>query len=189
MNGDVDNIRKSLRKPIVMVGLMGAGKTKIGELLAKALGLPFVDADHEIEATAGCTISDIFEQYGEPAFRDLERKVIARLMSDQLRVIATGGGAVMNEQTASLIWSSSIAIWIKADLDILVERTSRNNKRPLLQNGDPRAILQGLMDNRYPVYASAPVIVETDAGTAEGTLDRTVKALAEYLAAQDNHPR
>lgn len=183
MNGDVENIRKSLKKPVVMIGLMGAGKTKIGGMLADALGIPFVDADQEIEAAAGCSISDIFKQYGEPAFRDLERKVIARLLSDELRIVATGGGAVMNAQTADLIWSSSLAVWLKADLDVLVARTAHNTKRPLLMRGDPRTILGDLMDRRCPVYAQAPITVLSEDGAPEATLDKTLKALADHLAA------
>lgn len=185
MEAYVEKIKSRLAKPIVMVGLMGAGKTKIGGLLADALGLPFVDADHEIELSAGCTIAEIFAQYGEPTFRDLERKVITRLLSEKLRVIAPGGGALMNEETAALVKSSSTSIWLYADLDVLVERTGRNNKRPLLQGGDPREILQGLMDKRYPSYAKADITVTTDAAEAEVTLERVLKALDAHLCATD----
>lgn len=181
MNTDVENIKSALKKPIVIVGLMGAGKTKIGGLIAKALDLPFVDADQEIEASAGCTVSDIFEKYGEPEFRALERKVLARLISDDLKVIAPGGGAVMNGETAAIIWDKSVSVWLKASLDILVERTSRNTKRPLLRNGNPREILSGLMDVRYPVYGLANIVVETDAVEAEENANKVLKALAEYL--------
>ena len=180
-----ENIRNLLKKPIVMVGLMGAGKTKIGGMLAKALDLPFVDADQEIEAAAGCTIADIFETHGEPAFRDLERKVLARLLSDELKVIAPGGGAVMNDETAALVWSKSVSIWLKADLDILVERTSRNTKRPLLQNGDPREILAGLIEKRHPVYQKADLTVETDSSEIEHTLQKLLTALDAHLQSQD----
>jgi shikimate kinase len=175
------NIRKHLKKPLVMVGLMGAGKTKVGGMLAKSLDLPFVDADQEIEAAAGCSVADIFERHGEPAFRDLERKVLARLLSEELRVIAPGGGAVMNEETAALVWDKSTSIWLKADLDILVERTSRNNKRPLLKNGNPREILAGLMEKRHPVYANAEVIVDTDESEIEYTLQKLLMALDTHL--------
>lgn len=179
------NIRTRLKKPLVMVGLMGAGKTKIGGMLAKALGLPFVDADHEIEAAAGCSIADIFETHGEPAFRDLERKVLARLLSDELKVIAPGGGAVMNDETASIVWAKSISIWLKADLDVLVERTSRNTKRPLLNNGDPREILAGLIEKRHPVYQKAALTVQTDSSEIEHTLQKLLNALDAHLQAQD----
>jgi shikimate kinase len=175
------NIRKRLKKPVVMVGLMGAGKTKIGGLLAESLGLPFVDADHEIEEAAGRTIPEIFETYGEPAFRDLERKIIARLLSNELKIIAPGGGAVMNEETASLIWDKSLSIWLKADLDILVERTARNANRPLLKNGDPREILADLMEKRHPAYAKATLTVETDSSEIEHNLQKLLQTLDTHL--------
>ena len=180
------NILTRLKKPIVMVGLMGAGKTKIGGMLAKALDLPFVDADQEIEAAAGCTVADIFETHGEPAFRDLERKVLARLLSDELKVIAPGGGAVMNDETAALVWAKSLSIWLKADLEILVERTSRNTKRPLLKNGDPREILAGLIEKRHPVYQKATLMVETDSSEIEYTFEKLLMALDAYLQEQEN---
>lgn len=185
MNELAQNIRNRLDKPLVMVGLMGAGKTKMGGLLAKELDLPFVDADHEIEAVAGCSIADIFETHGEPAFRDLERKVLARLLSDELKVIAPGGGAVMNDETAGLVWGKSLSIWLKADLDILVDRTSRNTKRPLLNNGNPRDILAGLIEKRHPVYQKATLTVETDASEINHTLQILMKSLDAYLSAQD----
>lgn len=183
MNSDPEQILSRLNKPIVMVGLMGAGKTKIGGLLAKSLGLPFIDADAEIERTAGCSIADIFEKYGEGEFRELERKVIARLLAGDIKVVAPGGGALMNDQTAELVHSSALSVWLRADLDILVERTARNNKRPLLKNGDPREILQGLIDKRYPTYAKSDVVVDTSLAEAEHTLQILLKALADYLPA------
>lgn len=179
------NIRERLKKPVVMVGLMGAGKTKIGGMLAKALDLPFVDADHEIEMAAGCSVAEIFERHGEPAFRDLERKVLARLLSDQIQIIAPGGGAIMNEETATLVWNRGISVWLKADLDILVERTSRNDKRPLLKSGDPRDILAGLMEKRHPVYAKADLMVETDSSEIEHTFEKLLAALDAHLAEQE----
>jgi len=182
MESPLQTITSHLDRPLVMIGLMGSGKTKIGSLLAQALNIPFVDADHEIEVAAGMTIADIFETHGEPAFRDLERKVIGRLISSDLKVIATGGGAVMNDQTAELIWSKGISIWIKADLDVLVERTSRNAKRPLLKNGNPRDILQNLMNIRYPVYQNADLTIETNIAEAEITTDKLIKILADYVA-------
>lgn len=185
----MEKIKKYLNQPLVVIGLMGAGKSKIGGLLAQALDLPFVDADHEIEAAAGCTIAEIFERYGEPEFRALERKVLGRLISSDLKVIAPGGGAVMTPETAELIWRNAVSIWLKADLDILVERTSRNNKRPLLQGGDPRDILSGLMDKRYPTYGKANITVETDAAEPEINAGKALKALAEYLCGQDTAKR
>lgn len=175
-------IRQRLNKPIAMIGLMGAGKSKMGGLLAQSLDLPFVDADHEIEAAAGASVADIFEKHGEAAFRDLERKILARLLSDDLKVIATGGGAVMNEETAALVWSKSLSVWLKADLDVLVERTSRNTRRPLLRGGDPREILGSLMEKRHPVYGKASLIVQTDASEIDHTLQKLLKALDAHLA-------
>lgn len=174
-------IHSRLKKPVVMVGLMGAGKTKIGGIMAKTLGLPFVDADAEIEAAAGMSVAEIFETQGEPAFRDLERRVIARLLSDEIKIVAPGGGAMMNEQTAELIRKSAISIWLRADIDVLVERTGRNTKRPLLRNGDPREILQGLMDKRYPVYQTADITVDSGPAGVEENAGKTLEALAAYL--------
>lgn len=181
MQKDIETIHRALKKPVVLVGLMGAGKTKIGGILAKTLNLPFVDADTEIEKAAGCSVAEIFEHQGEPAFRDLERRVIERLMSEEIKIIAPGGGAMMNEQTAALMLGSAITIWLRADLDTLVERTGRNNKRPLLRNGDPREILQGLMDKRYPVYARAHITVDSKPVDVEQNAASVLNALAEYL--------
>ena len=181
MDTDIALIRHSLKKPVVMVGLMGAGKTKIGSILAKTLGIPFIDADQEIEKAAGMSVAEIFESEGEPAFRDLERRVIARLLSDEIKVIAPGGGAMMNEQTADLIRKSAISIWLRADLDVLVERTGRNNKRPLLRGGDPREILQGLMDKRHPVYQTADITVDSGPADIDENARKTLCALRDYL--------
>lgn len=181
MKREIETIRSALKKPIVLVGLMGAGKTKIGGILAERLGLPFVDADNEIERAAGMTIPEIFEKQGEPAFRDLERRVIANLLSHELKVVAPGGGAMMNAQTADLIRSASVSIWLRADLDILVERTGRTNKRPLLMSGDPREILQGLMDKRYPIYETADITVDSEAADVDVNTQKVIHALAEYF--------
>lgn len=181
MDRDKTPILRALKKPIVLVGLMGAGKSKIGGILAKTLDLPFVDADTEIEKAAGRTVAEIFSGQGEPAFRDLERRVIARLMSDEIKIIAPGGGAMMNEETAQLIKTNALSIWLRADLDTLVERTGRTNKRPLLRNGDPRDILQGLMDKRYPVYATANITVDSLPIPVEQNAGNVLKALADYL--------
>lgn len=180
------NIRNRLDKPLVLIGLMGAGKTKMGSLLARELNLPFVDADQEIESAAGCSVADIFETHGEPAFRDLERKILARLLSEELKIIAPGGGAVMNDETAALVWEKSISIWLRADLDVLVERTSRNNRRPLLRNGNPREILAGLMEKRHPVYQKAALTVETDSSEIDHTLQKLMKSLDAHLISR--HP-
>ncbi len=181
MQDTIEFIRKTLKKPVVVIGLMGAGKTRLGGMLAQSLGLPFTDSDQDVEKAAGCSVAEIFERYGEPAFRDLERKVLARLLTQGGGVIATGGGAVMNEQTADLVFSQALSVWIRADIDLLVERTGRSDKRPLLRTGNPRDILQNLMDKRYPVYAKADITIDTDAGEVERTLARLQEAVAVHL--------
>lgn len=166
---------------VVLVGLMGAGKSCIGKRLAQHYGLPFVDADREIEAAAGCSISDFFELHGEQAFRDGERRVIARLLSNPQHVLATGGGAFMDTQTRRLIKDRAISIWLRAELDQLLKRVGRRNDRPLLKNVDQRTKLSELIDVRYPVYAEADIIVDSADGPPEMTLDRVLQALEDYL--------
>jgi len=175
-------LRRELgERSIVMIGLMGAGKTVIGNLLAKRLRLPFVDADHEIEAAAGMSVSDIFAQYGEEHFRDGERKVIARLLESGPQVLATGGGAFMNEQTRQAIAEKGVSLWLKADLDILMERVMRRNNRPLLQTDDPRAVMQKLLEERYPVYELADVVVESRNVRKKVIVDEAVINLCAHL--------
>lgn len=165
---------------IVLVGLMGAGKSCIGRKLAARLGLPFVDADAEIEKAAGCAISEIFQQHGEQAFRDGERRVIARLLEDGPKVVATGGGAYMDPKTRKTIARRAVSVWLRADLDLLVRRTSRRNTRPLLRTGDPREILGRLIDERYPVYAKADITVDSEDAPPEKTVKRVLDALAAH---------
>jgi shikimate kinase len=169
-------------RSIVLVGLMGAGKTSIGRRLAQRLGLPFVDADAEIEAAAGETIEEIFERRGESVFREGERKVIARLLANPVHVLATGGGAFMDPGTRALIRERAISIWLRAGLDLLVARVSRRSNRPLLKQ-DPRATLAQLIERRYPVYAEADITVETVDGPPEMTLERVLAGLADFLGA------
>ena len=169
-------------KTIVLVGLMGAGKSNIGRRLAQRLGLQFVDADAEIEAAAGETIEEIFERRGEAAFRDGERKVIARLLGNPIHVLATGGGAYIDPQIRALICERAISIWLRADIDLLAARVARRNNRPLLKGGSQREILQRLIDQRYPVYAEADIAVDSVDGPPEATLDMVVKALERFLA-------
>lgn len=183
MKEDVDIIRARLKKPVVMIGLMGAGKTKIGGLLAAALDVPFVDVDEEIEKDEGRVIADIFAKDGEPAFRAIERAKIASLLSGDVTVFAPGGGAMMAPETAALVHERALSIWLKADIDILVERTGRNSKRPLLQGGNPRDVLAGLIEKRYPVYATADMTVETDESPPDLVAERVIKALAAHLEA------
>ncbi|HVM81089.1 MAG TPA: shikimate kinase [Stellaceae bacterium] len=169
-------------KTVVLVGLMGAGKSNIGRRLAQRLGLPFVDADSEIEAAAGETIVEIFERRGEAAFREGERRVIARLLGNPVHVLATGGGAFMDPETRALIAERAISIWLRADLELLVARVSRRSNRPLLRQGSPRETLAHLIEQRYPVYALADVTVDTVDGPPDATLERVMKALEEFLA-------
>jgi shikimate kinase len=164
-------------RTIVMVGLMGAGKTSIGKRLAQRLGLSFIDADHEIETAAGCTIEEIFERYGEAAFRDGERKIIQRLLERPPHVLATGGGAFIDPDTRARIKEAGISVWLKADLDVLVRRVSRRNNRPLLKRGEPRDVLARLMEQRYPIYAEADICIDTLDAPAETTVDRVIEAI------------
>lgn len=179
---DAGEIAPDVPRSIVLVGLMGAGKSCIGRLLAGALRLPFVDADKEIEAAAGCSIEDIFAAHGEAAFRDGERRVIARLMTQPKMVLATGGGAFMDPDTRKLIREHATSLWLRADADLLVRRTSRRNNRPLLKRGDPHQILTRLIEERYPLYAEADVVVDSVDGPPEMTLARAMEALGRYYA-------
>lgn len=165
-------------RPVVLVGLMGAGKSCVGRRLAARLGWPFVDADDEIVKAAGLCIADIFALYGETAFRDCERKVMARLLDGAPCVLAAGGGAFMDERTRALIQDRAVSVWLRADLEVLVARTAGRTHRPLLNAGDPRAILRDLMDRRYPVYALADVMVRTGPESAEHTAEQVLTALA-----------
>ncbi len=148
-------------RPVVLVGLMGAGKTTVGRRLAQRLQLPFVDADAEIELAAGKTIPEIFADHGEAYFRDGERKVITRLLDGRQKVVATGGGAYMNSETRHNINERACAVWLKADLPLLMKRVRRRSNRPLLQAPDPEAVMKSLIEERYPVYANARYVVES----------------------------
>jgi shikimate kinase len=168
-------------KTIALVGLMGAGKTSIGRRLAQRLKVPFVDADNEIEQAAGATIEEIFERHGEAAFREGERRVIQRLLEGPPHVLATGGGAFMDPATRALMRERAITVWLRAELDLLMSRVMRRNNRPLLKAGDPRAVLERLMAERYPIYAEADIIVDTLEGPPEATLERVLERLAPKL--------
>lgn len=171
------NADAAMRRNVVLVGLMGAGKTSVGKRLARRLGLPFVDADDEIVKAAGCSIADIFRKFGEQAFRDGERKVIARILDDGPQVLATGGGAFMDEATRETIRATGISVWLSADLETLYQRTRRRNVRPLLQNDDPKGTLERLMALRNPVYATADITIHTDQEHPDATVERIVAAL------------
>ena len=170
-------------KTIALVGLMGAGKTAVGRRLAQRLGIEFADADAEIEKAANATIAEIFAESGEPFFRDREREVIKRLLANPVHVLATGGGAFMDPSTRALLRERAITVWLRADLDLMLARVMRRNNRPLLEDADPRAVLERLMKERYPVYAEADVVVDSVDGPAETTLERVVAALTSYLGA------
>ena len=166
-----------LTRPLVLVGLMGVGKSTIGRRLAHRLGLPFRDADHEAEEAAGMTISEIFERFGEAHFRDGERRVIARLIDGPVSVIATGGGAFVDPDTRALILDRAIAIWLNADIATLVDRVSRRDTRPLLRDKDPAQVLQALSAARTPFYAQAPIHIMSRQEPHETTVDAIVAAL------------
>ena len=170
-------------RSIVLVGLMGAGKSSVGRRLATRLGLAFTDSDQEIERAAGLTIDEIFARHGEAAFRDGERRVLARLLRGPSQVIATGGGSFMNAETRALIREHGRSVWLKAELDELVERVSRRSNRPLLKGGDPRAILQRLIAERYPIYAEADVTVTSSGVSLEITVERVLEALRQAALA------
>ena len=165
---------------LVLVGLMGAGKSSIGRRLAAALAMPFYDADEEVERAARRTIPEIFAEMGEQAFRDGERRVIARLLDGPPHIMATGGGAFMNAETRALIADKATSIWLKADVEVLARRVGRKNDRPLLRGKDPREVLAKLAEQRYPVYALADITIDS----VEGPHSATVKAI---IAALQNH--
>lgn len=171
-------------KTVVLVGLMGAGKSAVGRRLSQRLGLPFIDADTEIEAAAGCTIEEIFARDGEAAFRQGERKVIARLLNEHpVHILATGGGAFMDAGTRALIHDRGVSVWLKAELEILLQRTARRSHRPLLKQGDPRDILARLIENRYPIYAEADITVISDEHPPDVTVELVLGALEQHFGA------
>jgi len=172
------------KNKIVLVGLMGAGKTSIGHHLATYLGLPFSDADDEIEKAANSSIEDIFERLGEKNFREGERRVITRLLNGPPIVLATGGGAFMDPKTRKIISENGISIWLKPDLDTLVKRTSKRTNRPLLKNKNHREVLKHLMEVRYPIYQLADITINSLDVPAEETLHQVVKSLDAYGGAE-----
>lgn len=172
----------ALDRPLVLVGLMGAGKSTIGRRLAKALGWNFVDSDEEIEQAAACSISDLFAIHGEAIFRDLEQRVIFRLLESPQLVLATGGGAWMQPALRQRIKEKALTVWLRADLDTLVHRVERRNTRPLLESGDKSAILQRLMDERYPIYAQADLTVQSADGPHDEVVRRVLEALRAHVS-------
>ncbi len=168
-------------RTIVMVGMMGAGKSSIGRRLASRLGMPFTDADTEIEQAANATIPEIFESHGEAYFRDGERRVIQRLLDGPPKVLATGGGAFINPETRGAIAAKAISIWLKADRDLLLARVKRRSNRPLLKDGDPAVIIEQLIAERYPVYAEADIHIQSRDVAHDVVIDDILAALVDYL--------
>ena len=171
----------TLPRTVAIVGLMGAGKSAIGKRLALRLGLPFVDADTEIELAAGCTIAEIFEKYGEAEFRQGERRVISRLLDEPPHVLSTGGGAYMDAETRRLMKAKAITVWLRAELAVLHDRVRKRSHRPLLKQGDPKEILERLIMQRYPIYAEADIVVESTAQPADRTTEEVIEALRLHL--------
>ncbi|MDI6028308.1 shikimate kinase [Corticibacterium sp. UT-5YL-CI-8] len=174
------------QRSIVFVGLMGAGKTAIGRKVASTLGIPFTDSDHEIESVSRMTVPELFERYGESEFRALEQRVIGRILEAGPQVLSTGGGAYMNAQTRQAIAERGVSVWLKADLDLLMERVAKKQNRPLLKNPDPRGTLAKLMDERYPVYGLADLTVPTRDERKEIIAGEVIEAIARHL---DGNPK
>ncbi len=174
-------LRKKIgAQSLVLIGMMGAGKTTIGRRLARKLGVPFIDADAEIEAAAGMKVPDIFEMFGETAFRDGERKVIERLLKSGPQVLASGGGAFINGQTRQTIKQGGLSIWLKADIDVLIERVRRKKNRPLLLNADPEGTMRRLLNERAAIYAEADIVIESNDNTHDKVVLCIIDALNEY---------
>jgi shikimate kinase len=179
-DAEIRQLAARLDRPVVLVGMMGVGKSTVGRKLAALLGLPFRDADDEISEAAQLSIGEIFDRFGEDYFRDGERRVIARLIESGPAVIATGGGAFVQDETRALILERGIAVWLDADLATLVERVGRKDTRPLLRGGDPKEIVARLKTEREPFYAQAPIHVASAGGPHGDTVMRIVQALGEW---------
>jgi shikimate kinase len=181
LSKEIEDIREKLgNRPIVLVGLMGAGKSSIGRRLAEKLEIPFVDADHEIEVAADKTIPEIFNDHGEAYFREGERRVISRLIENGAQILSTGGGAFINEETRQNIHAHGISVWLKAELPLLMKRVMKRADRPLLQTEDPEAVMQKLMDQRYPVYATADVTIESRDVQHTQMVNEVIRVLAKW---------
>src|SRR3954470_6342423 len=176
------DLSKRLDRPVVLVGLMGVGKSTVGRRLAKRLGLSFVDSDAEIEDASGYPAAEVFERYGERDFRDGERRLVARLIEGDVRVIATGGGAFVDPRTRTLLNERAITVWLDAPVDILAERTSRRDTRAQLRDGDPKAVLERLAAERRPSYQEAHIHIKSGDGAHRDVVDSIIAALDDYLA-------
>ena len=174
------------KKTIVLVGIMGAGKTTVGKILADRIGIQFVDADQEIERAAGCTITDIFEKYGEAEFRKGEERVISRILSEQPCVLATGGGAFMSQATRLLIKKTATSVWLRVSFEVLAKRLEKRSGRPLLQTVDPQQTLRALINKRYPIYNDADLIVDAKDDAVDITVSKVVECLGDYYNAKQS---
>jgi len=178
----VQKLFEMLDRPIVLVGLMGAGKSTVGRRLAKRLGVPFVDSDVAIEEASGASTAELFERYGERDFRDGERRLVARLVDGTVRVIATGGGAFIDPRTRALLNERAITVWLDAPIDVLAERTGRRNNRPLLRKGNRAETLSRLSDERQPMYKEAQIHIRSGNGAHGDVVEAIVAALHDRLA-------
>ena len=180
-SAEIGRIAKRIDRPIVLVGMMGVGKSTVGRKLAALLHFPFVDADDEIVDAAQMSIPEIFEQYGEPYFRSGERRVIARLIDGSRKVLATGGGAFVDPETRALILGKAIAVWLDSEVDVLIDRVGRKDTRPLLRGGNPREILTRLRDERQPAYSQAPIHILSGNAPHLHTANRILRAIDQWL--------
>jgi len=178
----VTDLAKRLDRPVVLVGLMGVGKSTVGRRLAKRLGLPFVDSDSEIEEAVGLPWGELFERYGEEDYRDGERRLVARLIDGQVRVIATGGGVFVDPNTRRLLNEQGITVWLDAPVDVLAERTSRRDTRPLLKNGDPKGTLKRLAEIEREAYAEAHIHVKSGEGPHKDVVEAIIRKIEQFVA-------
>ena len=174
------------KKTIVLVGIMGAGKSTVGKILADRLGMQFIDADQEIERAAGCTITDFFEKYGEVEFRKGEERVISRILAGEPCVLATGGGAFMSEATRLLIKKIATSVWLRVSFEVLAKRLEKRSDRPLLQTADPLQTLKALIKKRYPIYNDADFIVDVENDGVDITVSKVVECLGDYCYSEQS---
>ena len=174
------------KKTIVLVGIMGAGKSTVGKILADRLGMRFIDADQEIERAAGCTITDFFEKYGEVEFRKGEERVISRILAGEPCVLATGGGAFMSEATRLLIKKMATSVWLRVSFEVLAKRLEKRSDRPLLQTTDPQQTLKALIKKRYPIYNDADFIVDAENDGVDITVSKVVECLGDYCYSEQS---
>lgn len=177
------DLSKHLDRPVVLVGLMGVGKSTVGRRLARRLGLPFVDSDAEIEDASGLSAAEVFERFGEEDYRDGERRLVARLVDGQVRVISTGGGVFVDPRTREFLKTRTITVWLDAPVEVLAQRTRRRDTRPLLRTDNPKATLERIAEEERPAYAEAHIHVRSSDGAHRDVVDAIVKALEDYLGA------